>query len=118
VLKTVAASLKTRLRETDVVARVGGDEFAVLMPYAGAEQGAIIAADVRDIVNGSRVETDDHRFVHVSASVGFVEINQDTVSDEEVMVEADRLMYEEKRSSKATVQHHGHDRRHRELSNF
>jgi diguanylate cyclase (GGDEF)-like protein len=98
VLKTIAAALKSRLRETDVVARVGGDEFAVLMPYANAEQGAIIACDVAEVVNGCRVETDDHRLVQVSASVGHVQIDAHTTSDEDVMVEADRLMYEEKRT--------------------
>jgi diguanylate cyclase (GGDEF)-like protein/PAS domain S-box-containing protein len=96
VLKTVAAALRARLRETDVVARVGGDEFAVLMPYADAEQGGIIALDIKDVVNRCRVETDDHRYVGVSASVGHVQINSSTVSDEQVLVEADRLMYVEK----------------------
>jgi diguanylate cyclase (GGDEF)-like protein/PAS domain S-box-containing protein len=96
VLKTVAAALRSRLRETDVVARVGGDEFAVLMPYASAEQGAIIAGDVREVVKACEVETDDHRVVRVSASVGYVQIDRNSTSDEEVLVEADRLMYEEK----------------------
>jgi diguanylate cyclase (GGDEF)-like protein/PAS domain S-box-containing protein len=97
VLKVIGRALRARLRETDVVARVGGDEFAVLMPYAGAEQAAIIAGDLRDLVRQCRVETDDHHVVQVTASIGFVQIDRETASDETVMAAADRLMYEEKR---------------------
>ena len=97
-LKTIGNALRARLRESDVVARVGGDEFAVLMPYAGAERAAIIAADIRDLVHRCRVETDDHQVMQVSASIGFVQIDNDTASDESVMIDADRLMYEEKRA--------------------
>lgn len=100
VLKTIAAALRARLRDTDVVARVGGDEFAILMPYASAEQGKILAEDLRELVNNCKVETDDHRVVDVSVSVGLVQIDGGTCSDEELMIEADRLMYEEKRSQR------------------
>ena len=36
--------------------------------------------------------------MQVSASIGFVQIDNDTASDESVMIDADRLMYEEKRA--------------------
>jgi PAS domain S-box-containing protein len=42
-LKGVAATLKQRVRQTDVLARVGGDEFAVLLPQTDAEQAEIVA---------------------------------------------------------------------------
>jgi diguanylate cyclase (GGDEF)-like protein len=97
-LTTIGAALRARLRETDVVARVGGDEFAVLMPYAGAEQAAIIANDIRELVRQCSVETNDHQTVQVTAAIGFVQIDRETLNDEAVLVDADRLMYEEKRS--------------------
>jgi diguanylate cyclase (GGDEF)-like protein len=97
-LKAIGAALQARLRQTDVVARVGGDEFAVLMPYAGIEQAAIIAGDLRDVVRQCHVETDDHQVMHVTTSLGFVQIDRETANDEAVMSDADRLMYEEKRA--------------------
>jgi diguanylate cyclase (GGDEF)-like protein/PAS domain S-box-containing protein len=98
VLMAIGGALRARLRDTDVVARVGGDEFAVLMPHAGAEQAAIIAGHLRDLVRQCRVETEDHHVVQVTASIGFVQIDSETANDETLMAAADRLMYEEKRA--------------------
>jgi len=98
-LKTIAVALKRRLRDTDKVARVGGDEFAVLLPYAGLEQGAIIAADLQGLISRCSVETEGSE-VRLSMSTGLVQIDSDTKNDEAVVAEADRLMYENKRHSK------------------
>jgi diguanylate cyclase (GGDEF)-like protein/PAS domain S-box-containing protein len=97
VLKAISTAMTTRLRDTDVVARIGGDEFAVLLPYANAEQGAIIAADLRDAIDTCAVEIDGRMEVRVTACVGLVEIDKNSKSEEDVIVEADRLMYLEKR---------------------
>jgi diguanylate cyclase (GGDEF)-like protein/PAS domain S-box-containing protein len=99
-LKTIADALKRRLRDTDQVARVGGDEFAVLLPYAGAEQGGDIAADLQGLISGCSVEVEDSE-VHLSMSIGLVQIDNDTKDDESVFIEADKLMYEDKRQAKA-----------------
>lgn len=99
-LKTVAGALTRRLRDTDKVARMGGDEFAVLLPYAGAEQGAIIAADLRALISKSSIEVEDSD-ICLSISIGVVQIDSDTKDEESVFIEADRLMYEDKRQAKA-----------------
>jgi diguanylate cyclase (GGDEF)-like protein/PAS domain S-box-containing protein len=99
-LKTIAAALKRRLRDTDQVARVGGDEFAVLLPYAGAKQGGDIAADLQELIGMCSVEVEDSE-VHLSMSIGLVQIDGDTKDDESVFIEADKLMYEDKRQAKA-----------------
>ena len=101
-LKMIAVALKRRLRDTDRVARVGGDEFAVLLPYAGAEQGGVIAADLQGLISRCSVEIEDSE-VHLSMSIGLVQIDSDTKDDESVFIEADKLMYEDKRQ--ANVRH-------------
>lgn len=94
-LKAIAAALKRRLRDTDVVARVGGDEFAILLPYANAEQGEAMAADLRRVIGECSVDVGETR-VHLSASVGAVHIDRHTTDDEAVLTAADRAMYQEK----------------------
>jgi diguanylate cyclase (GGDEF)-like protein/PAS domain S-box-containing protein len=96
VLKGVANALKGRLRDTDILARVGGDEFAVLMPHASLEQADIIAAGLRDLIRECRFEVGKGE-ARVSASIGVAQIDRLTTNDEAVMAEADRFMYAEKR---------------------
>ena len=95
-LKAVAAALKRRLRDTDVVARVGGDEFAVLLPYANADQGSTMAVDLARVVGECSVDAGGQQ-LHLSASIGAVHIDRHTSSDEFIFSEADRAMYREKR---------------------
>lgn len=52
VLRTVAASLVSMVRGTDLVARIGGDEFVVLLPGAGAHEAATVAERMRTTMHG------------------------------------------------------------------
>jgi hypothetical protein len=74
--------------------------FAVLLPNAGAEQGAIIAADLRGLISKCSVEAEDSE-IRLSISVGVVQIDSDTKDEESVFIEADRSMYEDKRQAEA-----------------
>ncbi|HVA09760.1 MAG TPA: diguanylate cyclase, partial [Acidimicrobiales bacterium] len=98
-LKAVSAALKSRLRETDVVARLGGDEFAILLPYSNTEQGTIIAEDLRRTIDECSIDLEGIARVQVTASVGIVQIDGHTESQDEIMAEADRLMYLDKRTT-------------------
>jgi len=101
VLNTIAGALKKRLRDNDVVARVGGDEFAVLMPYARSEDASLVADDLRRVVSGCRIDVPDGSELKLTASIGLAQIDRDTPSDEFVMGVADRLMYREKEQTKS-----------------
>jgi diguanylate cyclase (GGDEF)-like protein/PAS domain S-box-containing protein len=95
-LKEIAAALMRRLRETDVVARIGGDEFAVLLPYANESQAQVVAKSLQDAIAECRVETPEFAHISVSASIGLVLIDGDTKSEESAFAEADRAMYHNK----------------------
>jgi diguanylate cyclase (GGDEF)-like protein/PAS domain S-box-containing protein len=101
-LQAVCAALRTRLRATDMIARMGGDEFAVLLPYASASHAARVAEDLRRVVGDCRIELADHEPLRVSISIGVSLIEaDDPLTDEAVFIEADRAMYEDKRQRAA-----------------
>jgi diguanylate cyclase (GGDEF)-like protein len=95
-LKLVATALEQRLRRTDTVARVGGDEFGVLLPYDDPGQGAEVAADLRRVVAELRFEPGTGRREHLSISVGTAALDRYTASEEDVLAAADRDMYQDK----------------------
>lgn len=86
-LRNAALVLRYAVRDSDFVARIGGDEFAVLGLQCGTLEAGDVSARIRQALDRSGI----------SASVGTV-MAQPTDRYEEVWSAADRLMYREKRS--------------------
>jgi diguanylate cyclase (GGDEF)-like protein len=96
----VAVVLLQRLRESDIVARFGGDEFAVLMPVGGAAEATELARLLSDAIAGE-VETPAGQ---LAASVG-IALFGDLATADEVLSRADAAMYAEKRGEGPAVRH-------------
>jgi diguanylate cyclase (GGDEF)-like protein/PAS domain S-box-containing protein len=87
-LVAVATLLTGRLRASDVVARFGGDEFAILLPHVGRAEAALIADQ---LVAGVRAELD----VTISLGIAIVGgAGRGAAAD--LLIAADRAMYEAK----------------------
>lgn len=93
VLKAVAAILKKSFRAGDLVARIGGDEFAVLRPVNAAN---IYEADCRRIRENIERYNTENPTVPISLSMGFA-VSKETQPDMNALFkEADNNMYREK----------------------
>jgi diguanylate cyclase (GGDEF)-like protein len=96
VLRFVAKKLKAHVRPTDIVSRVSGDEFAVILTRCSSEQGKGRIIKLRDSINGSIVHYAGHE-IEVSCSIGYSAF--DGKSDPAVLIEnADKSMYCDKQS--------------------
>lgn len=91
-LREVGALLKQRLRDSDTVARVGGDEFAMLLAGCPLDKAQQIADDVCRAVAGHPFVWQDRTF-DVGVSVGLVEVGKDSGSAESVLSAADSACY-------------------------
>jgi diguanylate cyclase (GGDEF)-like protein/PAS domain S-box-containing protein len=92
-LEAVARALSRRLRETDLVARLGPDQFAVLLPHVDDEGLAVVADGLRRVVAACAVDLGDE-LLHLSASVGFTLVDEHVDSAEHALMKADRAMRE------------------------
>jgi diguanylate cyclase (GGDEF)-like protein len=90
VLVGVAQALTNRLRETDLLARIGGDQFGVLLPHAKPPEAERVSQALEDAIPVEVRAPGDRR---IEASVGFAPFTETMTSVEEALLAADAAMY-------------------------
>ncbi len=90
-LKAVARELSLRLRGTDLIARLGADEFAVLLPGTSLEAGERVAKDLARVAADCQIVVAQQP-IATTASVGVAAIVQGTSGAEAVLIAADRAV--------------------------
>ncbi|MBZ6377933.1 MULTISPECIES: sensor domain-containing diguanylate cyclase [Pacificimonas] len=102
VLKTVAATVTLQKRSGDLLARIGGEEFALILTGAGLEEAARVCDRVRRKLHGLDILDEDGVPISVSASFGLRQLcrgdNQDTV-----LRAADEALYAAKAAGRNRV---------------
>jgi diguanylate cyclase (GGDEF)-like protein len=98
VLRGIGEVLKASVRSADTAARIGGDEFALVLPDTD-DRGArrLVARVTGELQRASR------RGTLASCSIGVITFQEAPVSAENALAAADKLMYEVKRRGKGTV---------------
>jgi diguanylate cyclase (GGDEF)-like protein len=103
-LVEAAAVIRGSARETDVVARFGGDEFAIILPDTGGEGAFSVGARVRERIAGHLFLSGEGHNIHLTASVGVATLPDVATSSEELVQAADKAMYAVKASGKNGIQ--------------
>lgn len=103
-LRWVAAVCSAALRDSDVLGRLGGEEFGALLPEAGAETAHLVAERLRESVAGQTIETKTGS-LNVTISVGVTTASEARGDLETIIAEADDALYRAKQDGRNRVVH-------------
>jgi diguanylate cyclase (GGDEF)-like protein len=102
VLKHVSQKIVENVREMDMVARMGGEEFSVLLPNTEAEDAVRLAERVRLAIERESCQLEEH-IIDVTVSVGVASYSQEFSSLEAILRQADDSMYRAKNRGRNQV---------------
>ena len=103
VLRSVATLLRGRLRKSDKIFRFGGDEFVVTLPETESQQALVVVQRLSGALKRHSILVRRGVRAIVTASFGLATYPFDGSSPEELIRQADRLMYQAKREARDRV---------------
>ena len=109
-LKQLSELMLSKVRKRDTMARIGGDEFAVLMEHCTEEQAYRTAENLRAAVQQYRFRWEGKTF-QVGVSIGLVPINKLTASAKDVLNNADAACYAAKEQGRNRIYTYSEDAR-------
>lgn len=98
-IKTIAEVLKNNARSIDIAARMGGEEFNLILPGVDIEGGCIAAERIRKAIEAVELE----KIGHITASLGVATYPDQSDDLEELLELTDQAMYESKRNGRNRV---------------
>ncbi len=102
VLQDIASLLKSRLRKSDVLCRIGGDEFAVLIYDTDLVHAQAMAKAIRDLVKDYQYLQAGQQ-LEISCSIGICEVDGTADSSQMYLKQADKALYVAKRRGRNMV---------------
>lgn len=98
-LKSLVSEVSKNIRDTDVFARWGGEEFVLLLPHTKKDDAIKVAEKIRILIDESETE----KLKGVTISIGVSEIDSENYDIDSAIKLADQAMYSAKRSGKNKV---------------
>ena len=93
-LRQISQCLRSNIRKGDFLARIGGDEFAILLPNTGNEAADRIGEQIRECVRHNDIRLPQGDICHITVSYGYAVFPDDASTVEELILKADRSLYQ------------------------
>lgn len=103
-LKKLVQICQGILREVDVIGRLGGEEFAIMLPETREGSKAFeIAERLRQVIAATEVPLSEGSPLHITTSIGATSLLEDDISIEMILKRADKALYEAKAAGRNRV---------------
>jgi diguanylate cyclase (GGDEF)-like protein len=108
-LRKIAQISRETLREIDIVGRLGGEEFVVLLPQTNWQQAAEAAERLRLALDAGEVKLENGMALHFTASLGVLSVEDgadrqgETISVDDLLTRVDIALYQAKESGRNRV---------------
>jgi diguanylate cyclase (GGDEF)-like protein len=99
VIVQIADACRENKRTSDVIARVGGNEFALLLPETALDDAEVVAERLRQSI-ATREVPGNGRAVNVTVSIGVAEANHQMIGVTDLIKQADMALYAAKRAGR------------------
>ena len=103
VLQKLGDVCRETLRDIDTVGRIGGEEFAVLLPQTSNEQASEAAERLRAVISSSETLPEQGLPVHFTVSIGVTTLVDKSTNLDRLLSEADKALYEAKEQGRNKV---------------
>ncbi|MDR5857783.1 diguanylate cyclase [Caballeronia sp. LZ062] len=103
VLTQIVQKAKANLRSIDVLARLGGEEFCLMLPGTSSDEALVIAERVRATIADAKIDTGAGP-VRVTVSAGIASVTDSTSSVNDLLAAADKALYAAKTAGRNRVE--------------
>lgn len=102
-LKEIAQRVRESVRALDHVARIGGDEFIILLPDTRLAEAVHLAERIRLAISDTKVSISETETLKITASMGLAALSTEIASVDELLSTVDPLLRKSKREGKNRV---------------
>lgn len=102
-LQNFAEILRKVARNSDIIARFGGDEFCIIMPEADEEQAYSLAQKIKQVAEEHAITAPDGKPVSATVSIGIAVYPEHATNPKDLFMVADNMMYKAKKEGKDRI---------------
>ena len=110
ILVQIVAACKRELRRSDIIGRMGGEEFCVFLPGTDLTAAIDVAGRLRKAIAKISVAAPGNRSARITASIGVAERAPSDVAPQDMMSRADEALYAAKKAGRNRVKYFKHPR--------
>ena len=103
VLKESSTIFQSHIREEDILCRIGGEEFTIILPHTSKDKAFELVERIRSVIENNIFKTDQNEDISITISFGISSISKTDDKYDEILQRADKALYKAKKTGRNKV---------------